>query len=99
MPSQSAHAAGLSSVAAPASINQQLAPERAGHRDEMRRDRRVGDSLSCRSIRNGAMLAACIAGLSFSAAPTSAATPGLTELSLEELANIEITSVARRPAA
>jgi iron complex outermembrane receptor protein len=60
----------------------------------MRRDRRVGRGLSCRSIRDGAALAALIA---LGAAPAGAAPPNLAELSLEELANIEITSVARRP--
>lgn len=59
----------------------------------MRRDCRVG-VLLCRSLRNGAVLAGFIVlGL----APARAAAPGLAELSLEELANIEITSVARRP--
>lgn len=63
----------------------------------MRRDRRVGPSLSCRRIRGGGLLAGFIACTALGAAPASAATPGLTELSLEELANIEITSVVRRP--
>ena len=67
----------------------------------MRRERRVGVHLSCRSIRDRALLAGFIAlGITFTALgtmPARAAGPGLAELSLEELANIEITSVARRP--
>lgn len=60
----------------------------------MRRECRVGVRLSCRSIRDRALLAGFLA---LGTVPACAAAPGLAELSLEELANIEITSVARRP--
>ena len=65
----------------------------------MRRDRHVGPRPPCRTtiratIRAGTVLAGFIA---FSAAPAGAATPALAELSLEQLANIEIMSVSRRP--
>lgn len=67
----------------------------------MRRERRVGVRLICRRVRDGAMRARFIAlGTAFTAlgtTPACAASPALAELSLEELANIEITSVARRP--